>query len=439
MVGSITATGTSDTTGAAPPRQDAHTVHAGDTLSAIARRHGTDVATLARINGLRDPDVIAVGQRLELPGGASAGYTIARGDTLTAIARRHGTDVAAIVAANPQLGHPDHLYPGDRLTLPAPRAEAPTATAVVGGTTRVADGTLSLSAADVTNLKKTLQTEWVQGAGEAQAHGIIDTILNRTASGHWGGTVADVVDSYNQFSDINGPIARRAGRNSVEDLPASSISARVDRLVDGYLAERAGGRESSIGSHLNYANPHYSSANNRGWINALDGPVLGRGDAVHHHGTVPELDRYRPGAFALALPGTAAAPAPATPAAPPAAGHVDGRAVAAANGVAVKSEAVRIDRLDAAMEPAIRAAATAAQRLGLPTPVITSGNDSRHSNGSLHYHDQALDFRGNNITVAQGQALQAEVRELLGDRYDVVFETFANRGNNHLHVEYDPD
>ena len=224
----------------------------------------------------------------------------------------------------------------------------------------------------------------------------------------------------------------------MEDIPESQISTRVDQMVDDYLAERAAGTPSSVGSHLNYANPNYSSPNNLGWINALDGPVLGRGDAVHHHGTVPELDRYRPDDFAVALPGAAAAET-ALADQTPVSGSIDGRAAAAANGLHVKSEAVQISRLDAEMEPAIRAVAQAAQRLGLPTPVITSGNDSRHMNGSLHYSDQALDFRGNNISAAQGQAFQDEVRAILGERYDVEFETFANTSNNHLHVEFDPD
>jgi len=113
--------------------------------------------------------------------------------------------------------------------------------------------------------------------------------------------------------------------------------------------------------------------------------------------------------------------------------------VAAEAGVQMKSDGVHIGRLDAAMSSAIRAVAQAAEKLGLPTPVITSGNDSRHSTASLHYADRALDFRGNNITIEQGRAFQAEVRGILGARYDVVFETFANRSNNHLHVEFDPD
>ncbi|KQT31175.1 hypothetical protein ASG29_14410 [Sphingomonas sp. Leaf412] len=432
--------------GAEPPRAGgSHVVRSGETLSGIAQRYGTDVGTLARLNDIRNPDLVHIDQRLALPQGAAQRYTVERGDTLGGIAARHGVTLAAMLRANPQVAHPDRLYPGDTLSIPAGRADAGTGTsrtntdAVTGvtGSTRVDGATLSLTAADVTNIKKTLQTEWVQSAGDAQAHGIVDTILNRTASGHWGDSVADVVDARNQFSDINGPISRRDGRDSVADIPDSRISARVDRLVDAWLAERAAGTPSSIGTHLNYANPNYSSANNLGWINALDGPVLGRGDAVHHHGTTPELERYRPGDVTVALPG-GTAPTPATSTTP--SGRIDGNAVAADAGVAVKSDAVHISRLDASMQPAIAAVARAAERLGLPAPVITSGNDSTHSTRSLHYTDRALDFRGNNITVAQGRAFQDEVRGILGADYDVVFETFpGNASNNHLHVEFDPD
>lgn len=439
---SSTNTHASVNAGASPPQEGGrHTVARGETLSGIAQRFGTDVSTLSRLNDIRNPNLIHEGQVLKLPQGASQSYEIARGDTLGRIAAKHGVGVDALLSANPQIANPNRIYPGDILTIPAGTGRTAVGgtngVAAVGGTTRVENGTLSLSAQDVIDLKKTLQTEWVQTAGDAQAHGIIDTILNRTASGHWGDTVADVVNSHNQFSDINGPIARRDGRNSVDDLPESRISARVDTLVDTYLAARAGGQASSIGSHLNYANPHYSSANNLGWINALDGPVLGRGNAVHHHGTVPELERHRPGEFAVALPGAAAADTGATPNVQ-AGGRIDGNAVAAENGVEVKGASVRISRLDSSMSPAIQAVAEAARRLGLPTPVITSGNDSRHMNGSLHYSDRALDFRGNNISIAQGRAFQNEVRAILGDRYDVAFETFTNRSNNHLHVEFDP-
>jgi LysM repeat protein len=372
-------------------------------------------------------------------------HVVARGDTLGAIARGAGLSLAEVLAANPQIRNPDVIYPGDRIALPTPVPErarpapAPAPVAPVGET-RLAGGVLQLTQTDIDNIKKTLQTEWVQSAGAAQAHGIIDTILNRVASGRWGTSVADVVNAPYQFSDINGPVAWRSGRNSVEDLSMARVSARVDSLVDSYLAERAGGRPSSVGSHLNYANPNYSDARNLGWINALDGPVLGRGDAIHRHGTTPDLDRFRPEPFAIALPGGEPASPAMSDVTGAATGVFDGRVLAAQMGVAVKNARVDIDQLHPAMDPVIRAVSVAAQRLGLPQPVITSGNDSLHSAGSLHFADRALDFRGNNITDAQGAALAREVRAILGPNYDVIFEVFGNNpANDHLHVEYDPN
>ncbi|MDO4573340.1 MAG: LysM peptidoglycan-binding domain-containing protein, partial [Clostridia bacterium] len=45
-----------------------YTVRPGDTLWAIARRFGTTVAELARLNGIRDPALIYPGEVLRIPG-----------------------------------------------------------------------------------------------------------------------------------------------------------------------------------------------------------------------------------------------------------------------------------------------------------------------------------------------------------------------------------
>jgi len=50
-----------------------HTVAPGDTLSAIARQHGTSVGELVELNGIADPDLIHPGQELRLPGSSSGG------------------------------------------------------------------------------------------------------------------------------------------------------------------------------------------------------------------------------------------------------------------------------------------------------------------------------------------------------------------------------
>jgi hypothetical protein len=122
-----------------------------------------------------------------------------------------------------------------------------------------------------------------------------------------------------------------------------------------------------------------------------------------------------------------------------AAGLVDGNAIAEANGVGVKNGA-NVSTLHPKMEAVIVAVAEVAADLGLPTPVITSGNDSSHGQGSLHFVNRALDFRGNNISITKGGQFKQRVALALGGEYDVLFEVFpGNPSNNHLHVEFDPD
>ena len=44
------------------------TVRSGETLSDIAYRYGVSVGTLMRMNGIRNPDNLQVGQRLQVTG-----------------------------------------------------------------------------------------------------------------------------------------------------------------------------------------------------------------------------------------------------------------------------------------------------------------------------------------------------------------------------------
>jgi LysM repeat protein len=111
----------STTTGAsATPAASAYTVVRGDTLSAIARRAGTSVSALVSANHIANPNLILPGQVLSVTGGAapSATYLVRAGDTLSSIARGHGTTVAALVAAN-GIADPNLILAGQPLTLPA--------------------------------------------------------------------------------------------------------------------------------------------------------------------------------------------------------------------------------------------------------------------------------------------------------------------------------
>lgn len=58
-----------------------YTVKPGDTLSEIAQAHGADWHQLAEINNLRDPDLILIGQKLDLDGVTKAAVTERRSTT----------------------------------------------------------------------------------------------------------------------------------------------------------------------------------------------------------------------------------------------------------------------------------------------------------------------------------------------------------------------
>jgi membrane-bound lytic murein transglycosylase D len=49
-----------------------YTVAAGDTLAKIAKKFGTKADTLAKLNSISDPKKLKIGQKLQLPGEASA-------------------------------------------------------------------------------------------------------------------------------------------------------------------------------------------------------------------------------------------------------------------------------------------------------------------------------------------------------------------------------
>jgi|GEM_PF-5180195 len=86
---------------AAPPG-GTYTVRAGDTLSSIAARHRTTVAALASLNGIKNINLVFVGQRLRIPGGAQAGAQQTQGAPPQPTQQQPGIDAAARAAAEEQ-------------------------------------------------------------------------------------------------------------------------------------------------------------------------------------------------------------------------------------------------------------------------------------------------------------------------------------------------
>ncbi len=82
-------------------KPSSHMVKKGETLSGIASRYKIKTSELKSWNGLKSANTIRVGQKLKLKASNSApkrskwsSYTVRRGDSLSAIAKRHGCTVS---------------------------------------------------------------------------------------------------------------------------------------------------------------------------------------------------------------------------------------------------------------------------------------------------------------------------------------------------------
>ncbi|MCP9840725.1 LysM peptidoglycan-binding domain-containing protein [Synechococcus sp. J7-Johnson] len=115
-----------------------HVVKSGETLSEIAERYGVSVQRLLQLNGIKDPNLVEAGTRLKLPDGAktapragsgssgTGSHTVSAGETLSEIAERYGLSVQKLKDLN-GLKDADLLQVGQRLKVPpAKNAAKPT-------------------------------------------------------------------------------------------------------------------------------------------------------------------------------------------------------------------------------------------------------------------------------------------------------------------------
>ena len=449
-------------------------------MSGIAARYGTDVTTLQRLNGIRNPDRIDAGQFLRLPSSATT-HTVRSGDTLSEIARAHGVGTLALARAN-GIADPDRIAPGQVLRIPSaaaiqsavrPPASGPPANdaATPGGRLGALSeryesggrgpGTISSGSGDLGGvsygvyqlssnagtLRNFLANEGARWAERLGAPGgaSFNTLWRAIAAAepqafreaqhafiertHYAPAVTSVRSTTRfNLSSRHAAVRDVTWSVSVQHAGSARILSAAVRATDAQHPRGSPDYDRALITNVYAERTRYvlAVANGSGVSAAERRQLIGV--------TQNRYPSERRDALAM-LDGAARTGGGAAEAG----GTVDGRAIAREVGVEVKSRSVRLDRLDASMVPVIRAVADAARRMDLPTPVITSGNDSLHKRDSLHYENRALDFRGRNITVAEGRRLEAEVARLLGPDYDVIFETFSNASNNHLHVEYQPN
>ncbi|MBN1976382.1 MAG: LysM peptidoglycan-binding domain-containing protein [Anaerolineae bacterium] len=100
-------------------------VQRGDTLYSIARRYGTTVEAIASANGITNPNLIRVGQKLTIPTSGSpvpppsggTTYVVQPGDNLFRIALRYNMSYLYLASYN-GISDPSRIYVGQVLRIP---------------------------------------------------------------------------------------------------------------------------------------------------------------------------------------------------------------------------------------------------------------------------------------------------------------------------------
>ena len=118
-----------------PVQHERYRVRSGDTLGRIAKRFGTTVGTLVAMNNVARPNHIRPGQVLRVPAGRRPQrperYQVRQGDTLHRIAKRFNTTVATLARAN-GLSNPNDIKAGQTLVIPQLRSQHPDDGTVIG-------------------------------------------------------------------------------------------------------------------------------------------------------------------------------------------------------------------------------------------------------------------------------------------------------------------
>jgi cell wall-associated NlpC family hydrolase len=118
-----------------PPKPFTHTVEEGESVRMLAARFGLSPETIMAANGIRNPDMLQVGQDLVILPTDGVLYTLKSGETIRKVAERFNVDAGEIIRANVLGPNPDIVQPGTKLVVPgatpivAPRRVSGTAQA----------------------------------------------------------------------------------------------------------------------------------------------------------------------------------------------------------------------------------------------------------------------------------------------------------------------
>lgn len=116
-------------------QDNVHVVAGGENLSTIARRYGMTMQELAAYNGIVNPNLVYVGQQIQIPGsgqspqalapagtavlpGESGYHVVARGDTLSGVAKAYGMATSDLMRLN-GISNANFIWVGQKLRVSA--------------------------------------------------------------------------------------------------------------------------------------------------------------------------------------------------------------------------------------------------------------------------------------------------------------------------------
>ena len=94
-----------------------HVITSGDTIYSISQKYGVPVQTILTANESINPNNLAVGQAIVIPGNFFQ-HTVQNGETMYTIARRYGVPLSTLTSANPQIRNPAMIQAGQTVIIP---------------------------------------------------------------------------------------------------------------------------------------------------------------------------------------------------------------------------------------------------------------------------------------------------------------------------------
>jgi len=214
-----------------------HVVRPGETLTSIARMYGVTVDEIVAANGITNPNLIYVGQRLLIPSTAYIVHIVQPGETLSSIAFMYGVSYWDIARLN-GLTNPNMIYPGQRLLIPASAPPTPTPTPsptvpvvqeAIVITSPAPDATIT-SPVTITGFgsgfENTLAVNILDGSGSVIGEGYVMVDAEVGQYGPFTGTVSYTAPSSTQLGRVQVfSISPRDG--AIEHLASVSVTLQV--------------------------------------------------------------------------------------------------------------------------------------------------------------------------------------------------------------------